>query len=950
MIETKIENPWDVQSLYEFLFFNCPSCTFKHNSKEDFLKHSFNNHTESVDFLRNISDGSTSDVAMSWLCNDFKSHEIINDEELKVEDDFHMETNHEISNLDIPEEIINDENIDNDKNTYQYNDNNHKTEMKTNINPSVVLKGIENLHCMECDKYFTSTEKLDIHITQLHEETNSFDLELDLTSDPLESDENQFDDDYDEDYETNNEKTKNLGMPEHKFEVKETRYESGKKKGQCRVQTTLLIAPNTFTRKSMKKEIITFQCNECNKEGYNTYAKAVIKKFDDDGLPVHELIQWPAHHECSPSPENHLVKEFSKNLYKAVEADPLKAISTIYEECLLKSTENLNADQKEGLLSNITTFEGMQSQLYKHRQKFIPKVPQEFADFDPAHDFVKKIDRNENFVKKDKTYFNKQTGKEGRVILMSSDKSLESFARAHTVSTNGTFKDHKCDSCDKSFKQSRDLKYHVQAVHEKSKDFECTYCGKFFTEIKNHIKNIHETNKQVKCEICSDIFPSKTEMFRHLREIHYSGQTELIDKSNFSSQSSIEVFDNIKVNLGEDLHKGPSLEDELEKNPEYLGQSLEEIDDDIKINSGQDLEDSELQFNSTDPKTNDMSYNEGSQTKVQVYKNQSSSTHIYHSHENQEENHSKEYSCDICGKKISHKWGLKKHVSIVHEKLRPHKCEICSKSFSKKDWLKNHIITVHERRRDYHCNECEKRYGTMPELRKHIKMKHTYNNDVIGKTKNKDFQCDRCPKSYSEARSLRNHIHQVHEGRKDHKCESCGESFYNKGYLKRHIQTVHEGLSFKCIHCSKSLSTETSMKNHILGVHEGRKDYTCDSCGMSYLLKSHLDRHFDRVHEGNKKEKNYKCDSCGKCFASPSDRDKHVRTVHEHKKDYSCEECGKLFSQSQSVAIHIRAVHEGRKEKCEYCGKVFSYVDKLKRHIRIVHQGQKYNKSNVVHV
>ena len=138
MIETKIENPWDVQSLYEFLFFNCPSCSFKHNSKEDFLVHSFNIHTESVDYLRNISDGSTSDVALPWLGNDFKSHEIINvkeskneleddhyddfksheiinDEELKVEDDFHMETNHEISNLDISEEIINDENIDNDK-------------------------------------------------------------------------------------------------------------------------------------------------------------------------------------------------------------------------------------------------------------------------------------------------------------------------------------------------------------------------------------------------------------------------------------------------------------------------------------------------------------------------------------------------------------------------------------------------------------------------------------------------------------------------------------------------------------------------------------------------------------------------------------------------------------------------------------------------------------------
>ena len=68
------------------------------------------------------------------------------------------------------------------------------------------------------------------------------------------------------------------------------------------------------------------------------------------------------------------------------------------------------------------------------------KVPKEFADFDPAHDFIKKLDENENFVKKDETYFNKQTGKEGRIILISSDRSLKALARARSFSSDGTFK------------------------------------------------------------------------------------------------------------------------------------------------------------------------------------------------------------------------------------------------------------------------------------------------------------------------------------------------------------------------------------------------------------------------------------------------------------------------------------------------------------------------------
>ena len=200
MIETKIENPWDVQSLYDYLYFNCPACSYKHNSKQDFLVHTFNIHTESEHYLRNISDGSISDVSLPWLCNEFKSHEIINDQDLKVEDDNYndiMEINsNEISNgNDKSEETV-------EENTYfDPVDDEQKIELKTNTNPSVVLTEIETLHCMECDKYFTSTEKLRIHARQFHEETNSFDLELDLTSDPLQSD-NQYDDD--EDYETGN--------------------------------------------------------------------------------------------------------------------------------------------------------------------------------------------------------------------------------------------------------------------------------------------------------------------------------------------------------------------------------------------------------------------------------------------------------------------------------------------------------------------------------------------------------------------------------------------------------------------------------------------------------------------------------------------------------------------------------------------------------------------------
>ena len=66
----KIESPWNINSIYEFYYYNCPTCTYKHNSKQDFVDHILNSHPESTDYLRNISDGSLSDILIPWNLNE----------------------------------------------------------------------------------------------------------------------------------------------------------------------------------------------------------------------------------------------------------------------------------------------------------------------------------------------------------------------------------------------------------------------------------------------------------------------------------------------------------------------------------------------------------------------------------------------------------------------------------------------------------------------------------------------------------------------------------------------------------------------------------------------------------------------------------------------------------------------------------------------------------------
>ena len=62
-------NPWNISSIYELQYFNCPSCIFKNRSKQEIVSHAYECHPESVNFLSKISDNSLYDIIYPW--NDF---------------------------------------------------------------------------------------------------------------------------------------------------------------------------------------------------------------------------------------------------------------------------------------------------------------------------------------------------------------------------------------------------------------------------------------------------------------------------------------------------------------------------------------------------------------------------------------------------------------------------------------------------------------------------------------------------------------------------------------------------------------------------------------------------------------------------------------------------------------------------------------------------------------
>ena len=63
--------------------------------------------------------------------------------------------------------------------------------------------------------------------------------------------------------------------------------------------------------------------------------------------------------------------------------------------------------------------------------------------------------------------------------------------------------------------------------------------------------------------------------------------------------------------------------------------------------------------------------------------------------------------CPDCGKLMSGRASLSRHIRDVHLKLKPWKCQLCNTSFTRRRNLDNHVVMLHETRRSVVCRFCD---------------------------------------------------------------------------------------------------------------------------------------------------------------------------------------------------------------------------------------------------
>ncbi|UJR36560.1 hypothetical protein I4U23_029279 [Adineta vaga] len=96
-------------------------------------------------------------------------------------------------------------------------------------------------------------------------------------------------------------------------------------------------------------------------------------------------------------------------------------------------------------------------------------------------------------------------------------------------------KSHLCSICKKSFSRPSKLQYHIAFHHEKKFSFECTECGKPYSNqdhVNRHYRNVHQqqntkTNKfTCVMDDCTKTFVNKQNLDRHIKLAHAKSKSK----------------------------------------------------------------------------------------------------------------------------------------------------------------------------------------------------------------------------------------------------------------------------------------------------------------------------------------------------------------------------------------------------------------------------------------
>ena len=432
-----LANPWSVQSIFDLQYFNCPSCSFKHDSKQTFVDHAYAKHFESADYLAEISDGSLDDIICPWkLTIDIKEENVEEQDpftETSIKDSLpNKETMPDLEKANHSQQNV----IHQCKLCNEVFSNYHKLEEHRENIHSILPKRDKDTRCNDCLMPYSSFETLELHDVKCQT----------LQQKICDSCDQQFSD--------------LAKLKQHRKKVHKKRYECDicqrqfiteqrvllhKKKeheknkdkvdsedyGTCHLcGKTMLTTSIQKHIRYVHKKVRNYTCDIC---GFNLRSPSQLKQHKKC---VHDGIR---EHQCDICGKGFSEKKYLKTHEKSVHKK-LRDIQCPHPQC------NKSFSRKDVLRIHIEAAHAIEKQ------------------------FVCDLCDKKSFC--------------NRAAL-----------RTHIQNIHEGVRNFQCNECGKKFFLSANYKAHVKAVHQGIKDHKCENCGAAFFRNDALVKHSNSCHK-----------------------------------------------------------------------------------------------------------------------------------------------------------------------------------------------------------------------------------------------------------------------------------------------------------------------------------------------------------------------------------------------------------------------------------------------------------------------
>ncbi|XP_053695733.1 zinc finger protein 883-like [Sabethes cyaneus] len=269
-----------------------------------------------------------------------------------------------------------------------------------------------------------------------------------------------------------------------------------------------------------------------------------------------------------------------------------------------------------------------------------------------------------------------------------------------------------CDICGQKFLEIRKFRKHARAHRDCAlQRYKCKYCSKNFktgTILRRH-EQIHAEDRPYKCPFCNRGFNHETNYNQHKMR-HIQQQSDEITgymcelcENHFTNASDF------RVHMAEHYPDNPLYAVKTDILPKHL-----------KDSSSYPRPCEELNCQYVAP-----------------------SYQLMWSHYR---NHYKSYKCQECDRMFATATILRRHIDVVHRKVRKFQCEFCQKTFAYQHKYKEHV-NMHKGIKSRQCRYCEKTFTHSSNLMMHERIH----------TKIRPHKCATCNSSYVSTSALKKH-------------------------------------------------------------------------------------------------------------------------------------------------------------------------------------------------